>query len=215
MVIVHLNELVEVDAVEVEHQTQMVAPNEVVCEFDDALVILRIVLLEQKQKLRFDRRLIVVLLLILDDLDCDLLFRLVVQAANHITEGTLAYYLFNFVAVADLITALKSVVALIIVKTVVYESFQLCRLVLFILGRQEPNLLIFLDFCTLKCRQQLICSELLGLDAAHWVSEFRSFRLLFLLPIAAFIILTTAALRLSRRALLRKLLLALICRGFH
>jgi len=113
----------------------MVAPNEVVCEFDDALVILRIVLLEQKQKFRFDRRLIVVLLLVFDDLDCDLLLRLVVQAANHITESTLAYYLFNFVAVADLITALKSVVALIIVETVVYKSFQLCRLVLFLLGR--------------------------------------------------------------------------------
>jgi hypothetical protein len=135
LVVVHLDELVEVDAVQVEHQTQMVAPNEVVCELDDALVILRIVLLEQKQKFRFDRRLIVVLLLVLDDLDCDLLLRLVVQTANHITEGTLAYYLFNFVAVADLITALKSVVALIIVKTVVYESFQLCRLVLFFLGR--------------------------------------------------------------------------------
>ena len=135
MVVVHLNELVEVDAVQVEHQTQMVAPNKVVCELDDALVILRIVLLEQKQKFRFDRRLIVVLLLVLNDLDCDLLLRLVVQAADNITEGTLAYYLFNFVAVADLITALKSVVALIIVKTVVYESFQLCRLVLFFLGR--------------------------------------------------------------------------------
>jgi hypothetical protein len=135
LVVVHLDELVEVDAVQVEHQTQMVAPNEVVCELDDALVILRIVLLEQKQKFRFDRRLIVVLLLILNDLYCDLLLRLVVQTANHITESTLAYYLFNFVAVADLITALKSVVALIIVKTVVYESFQLCRLVLFFLGR--------------------------------------------------------------------------------
>jgi len=135
LVVVHLNELVEVDAVQVEHQTQMVAPNEVVCEFDDALVILRIVLLEQKQKFRFDRRLIVVLLLVLDDFDCDLLLRLVVQAANHITESTLAYYLFNFVAVADLVPALKSVVALIIVKTVVYESFQLCRLVLFFFGR--------------------------------------------------------------------------------
>lgn len=135
MVVVHLDELVEVDAVQVEHQTQMVAPDEVVCELDNALVILRIVLLEQKQKFRFDRRLIVVLLLILDDLYCDLLLRLVVQTANHITESTLANYLFNFVAVADLITALKSVVALIIVKTVVYESFQLCRLVLFFLGR--------------------------------------------------------------------------------
>ena len=135
MVVVHLDELVEVDAVQVEHQTQMVAPNEVVCELDDALVILRIVLLEQKQKFRFDRRLIVVLFLVLDDLDCDLLLRLVVQTANHITESTLAYYLFNFVAVADLIPALKSVVALIIVETVVYESFQLCRLVLFLLGR--------------------------------------------------------------------------------
>lgn len=135
MVVVHLNELVEVDAVQVEHQTQMVAPDEVVCELDNALVILRVVLLEQKQKFRFDRRLIVVFLLILNDLDCDLLLRLVVQAANHITEGTLADYLFNFIAVADLITALKSVVALIIVEAVVDESFQLCRLVLFLLGR--------------------------------------------------------------------------------
>lgn len=135
MVVVHLNELVEVDAVQVEHQTQMVAPDEVVCELDNALVILRVVLLEQKQKFRFDRRLIVVFLLILNDLDCDLLLRLVVQAANHITEGTLADYLFNLIAVADLITALKSVVALIIVEAVVDESFQLCRLVLFLLGR--------------------------------------------------------------------------------
>ena len=88
LVVIHLDEFVEVDGVQVEHNAEMVAPDEVILKFDDALYLVRIVLLKKKEQLGLDRCLIVVLLLILHHLDGDHLFRFVILALENLTERT-------------------------------------------------------------------------------------------------------------------------------
>lgn len=82
LVVVHFDKLVEIDRVEVEHEAEMVAPHEVVNQFDDALHIIRVVFFQQQQQFSLDSRLVVVLLLVLNNLDGDRLATLVVNALN-------------------------------------------------------------------------------------------------------------------------------------
>jgi len=43
-----------------------------------------------------------------------------VNATNHITESTLSNYFLNLVPVCDLVTLRESVVALVVIKTIIY-----------------------------------------------------------------------------------------------
>ena len=81
----------------------MVAPDEVVLKFDDALHLVRIVLLKKKEQLGLDSRLIVVLLLILHHLDGDHLLSLMILALENLAEGTLTNQLDQFEAITDLV----------------------------------------------------------------------------------------------------------------
>jgi hypothetical protein len=46
----------------------------------------------------------------------------VVNTLNHIAESTLAYHLLHLVSETYLVALLKSVVALIVIETIIYES---------------------------------------------------------------------------------------------
>jgi len=67
LVIVHFDELVQVDAVQVENAAKMVSENKVVTELDYSFNIVRITLLQKKEQLGLNCSLVVVFLLILDE----------------------------------------------------------------------------------------------------------------------------------------------------
>ena len=48
LVIVHLDEFVKINAVEVKHKAKMVSPNEVIRQFNHTLQIVRVVLFQQQ-----------------------------------------------------------------------------------------------------------------------------------------------------------------------
>jgi hypothetical protein len=73
--------------------------------------------------------LVVVLFLVLYNFDGDLFLRLVVNALNYISESAFADDFLDFVAVANLVALFESVVPLIVVKTIVHQTFQLRWLV--------------------------------------------------------------------------------------
>ena len=49
LVVVHLDKLVQINSVQVKHETQVVAPHKVVSQFDHTFYFIWIVLLQQKQ----------------------------------------------------------------------------------------------------------------------------------------------------------------------
>jgi hypothetical protein len=71
LIVIHLDEFIQVDAVEVEDDAEMVAPDEVVLQFDHPFDGIRVILLQEQKQLGFHGRLIVVLLLVFDHLDGD------------------------------------------------------------------------------------------------------------------------------------------------
>ena len=71
LIVVHFDELVQVDGVEVEHNAQMVPPHEVVLKLDDALYLVWVVFLEKEEELGLDSRLVVIFLLVFDHFDGD------------------------------------------------------------------------------------------------------------------------------------------------
>lgn len=90
MVVVHLDKFVQINCIEVKHNAQMVAPHEVVLEFDDAFNLIWVVFLEEEEQLGFNGCLIVVLFLVLDHLDGDHSFGLVVLALQDLAKSALA-----------------------------------------------------------------------------------------------------------------------------
>ena len=88
-----------------------------------------------------------------------------VHTFDHIAECTLAYHLLHLVSETYLVALLESVVALIIIKTIIHESFQLRWLVLISFRCHKPNLVVLFDLCALKSRQVLVTGLLTSLLA--------------------------------------------------
>ena len=97
----------------------MVPPHEVVLEFDYALDLVGIVLFQEKEELCLDSGLIVVLLLVLNHLNCYHLSSFVILAFEYLAKCALADKLNEFESVTDLVSGNYSIVALIVVKAVI------------------------------------------------------------------------------------------------
>lgn len=169
MIVVHLNELVKVDGVEVKDATQMVSENEVVTELHHPLDVVGIMLLEQEEQLGLDSGLIIVFLLVLDELDGYKLLVLVIQALDDLTEGALTDDLDQLEPVGDMVPFLNSVVPLFVVKAIIYKSFQLCRLDLGRVVCEVVEVLILIHLSPLKVCEVLACDLLrLGSLGVDW-----------------------------------------------
>ena len=157
----------------------MVPPNEVILEFHYSFGAIRVVLFQKKEQFGLNCRLIVVLLLILDHLDCNIFAFLVVSALDDLAEGAFADHLTHFKSVANLVSIDDPVVALSIVKAVVDQSLLLGGLVLLIWLCDIPDFFIFLNLTLLVTVQEVFSRALLkqGL-ARHWEFERRLGRLL-------------------------------------
>ena len=84
--VVHLDEVVEVDAEELERDDEMLAERERVEALDDVLLVFWIVLVQCFDQPRFNETLFVQALLILEDFQGDKLFLFVVENAENDTE---------------------------------------------------------------------------------------------------------------------------------
>lgn len=94
----------------------MLPKDHIVLHVDDVHRVIGIVLLQELQDLELHARLVVVLLLVLNDLKRDELLALVVKALDCNAEGAFAKELMDLVAVANVIFHVDSVVALVVVE---------------------------------------------------------------------------------------------------
>ena len=156
MVVVHLDELVEIDAVEIEDAAEVVSEDEVVAQLDHSLDVVRITLLQQEQQLRLDGCLIVILLLVLDQFDRYELLVLVVEAFDDLAEGTLSNDLDELEPERNVVALLDPVVAFLVVEAVVDESLHVARLDLEFVFTEVVDLVILLDFLFLEGGQVLV-----------------------------------------------------------
>ena len=110
----------------------MVPPHEVVLEFDYALDLVGIVLLQKEKELCLNSGLIVVLLLVLYHLNCDHLSRFMILTLEDLAKRALANKFDEFETVTYLVAGNYSIVALIVVEAVIDKTFELCRCILLI-----------------------------------------------------------------------------------
>ena len=100
----------------------MIAPNKVICEFNNSLQVIRIVLFQEEQKFRFNGGLVIIFFLVFDNFNCDGFASLVVLTFNDISKGTFTNYFVILISITDLITLGKPVIPFIIVKAIVNKS---------------------------------------------------------------------------------------------
>jgi hypothetical protein len=98
----------------------MVPPHEVVVEFNHALHIIWIVFLQKEEKLSFNCCLVVVLLLVFHDFNSNRVASFVVDTTDHTAKSTFADYFLHLVAISNLVTFIESVIALVIIETVIH-----------------------------------------------------------------------------------------------
>ena len=71
-------------------------------------------------------------------------------------KGSFANLFNDFKSIADLIASFESIVAFLVVKSVIHKSFKLGRLIFLILSGQVPNFVKFFDFSPLEGRQHFV-----------------------------------------------------------
>ena len=167
LIIVHFDELIQVDRIEVKHKTQVVAPDEVIVQLDHSLHVVWVLFPQAQKKLGLYGGLIVVFLLVFDYFDGDLLRTFVVHTSDHIAESAFANYVLNLVPIANVVALNVPVVALLVVKSIVHESFQLRWLVLLAGVRDEPNVVKVFDLCPFEIGQVLVRQHLASHVTLH------------------------------------------------
>ena len=80
-----------------------------------------------------------------------------VFALQHLAKGTLADELLELEAVADLVTRDDTVVALVVIETVVDKTFELCGLVLLVGLGKVVNMIVLAYLGLLVNGQILLC----------------------------------------------------------
>jgi len=156
LVIVHFDELVQVDAVQVENAAKMVSENKVVTELDYSFNIVRITLLQKKEQLGLNCSLVVVFLLILDEFNSHQLFILVVKTFNNLSKSSFSYNFNELESESNMVSLLNTIVAFFVIESVVDQSFHItCFYFVFILTK-IVQLIIFVNFCLFEISQVLV-----------------------------------------------------------
>ena len=133
-IVVHLYEFIEIQAEQVECHAQMVPEDKVVLDLDHALLILGVVLLREEEEFRLNGRLVVVLLLILNEFHSHNLLRLVVETFEDLAESALANLLDNLEPEANLVILRDPVVAVSVIVAVVDDPLGLGGVDLVLVG---------------------------------------------------------------------------------
>jgi len=81
---------------------------------------------------------------------------LMIKALDNLSKGSFANNFNQLIPVSYMVSFLYSVVALLIVEAVVYESFQLRGLDLFFVGAQIIKLFVLIDLCLLESSQEVV-----------------------------------------------------------
>ena len=178
LVVVHLDELVQIDAVQIKDAAEMVSEYKVVSQLNHSFDVVRIAFLEKEEELCFDCCLVVVLLLVLYKLDGNQLLMLVVHALDDLSESSLSNHLNELVSVSNMVLLLYPVVPFVIVITIINQPLQLGRLYLHLVLAEVKQLLILVNLCFLEVSQVLLSDVLLlssvGLhgELQHAMSSF-------------------------------------------
>lgn len=144
-VVVHLDELIEIEAVQVEGHAQVVPEHKVILNLYHALLVLWVVLLYQQQQFSLNCRLVVVLLLILNEFHSDHLLCLVVETLEDLSESALPDLFYDLEPEANLIILRYPVVAISIIISVINDSLSLSRVYL-VLIRGKIEYLLELEY---------------------------------------------------------------------
>ena len=110
-------------------------------------------------------------LLVANDLDCDDLMQLVVEAFERLTEAARAKLVHNFKAIGQMVLHDDLVVASLVIKAEIVPEQRRC-LYLFGLEAQKVDLLVVLNLNLLVIGHALVLEELQGLAARHRESYF-------------------------------------------
>ena len=97
----------------------MLAEDHIILHVNDVHSVVWVVVSQILKDLQFDPCLIVVLFLVLDDLECDHLLPLVIEAPDGLAEWALAKELLYLVPVANVVANSHPVVALVVIIAVV------------------------------------------------------------------------------------------------
>lgn len=156
LVIVHLYELVQVDAVQVEDAAEVVSEDEVVPELDHSLNVVGVALLEEEKKFGLDGGLIIIFFLVFNELDGDQLFVLVVQALDDLSKGTLADDLNQLEPEGYVVSFLYTIIAFLVVEAIVDKPLHIARLNLELVLAKVVELVVLIDLCGLELGEVLL-----------------------------------------------------------
>ena len=156
MVIVHFDELVQVDAVQVENAAKMVSENKVVTELDYSFNIVRITLLQKKEQLGLNCSLVVVFLLILDEFNSHQLFILVVKTFNNLSKSSFSYNFNELESESNMVSLLNTIVAFFVIESVVDQSLHITCFYFVLILAKIVQLIIFVNFCLFEISQVLV-----------------------------------------------------------
>jgi len=113
------NEVVEVDAHDLEAEYEVFAEDEAAGDSDDVLLVIGVVLFEHLEQLLLYEALLIEAFLALEDLTGDDLFVLVVEALVDLSEGALADPAEYFEAIVEVVVFVADVLMLVVVEAVV------------------------------------------------------------------------------------------------
>jgi len=128
----------------------MISKDEIVTEFDDPFNVVGVAFLEKQQQLSFYSCLIVILLLILDQLDCHELIVLVIQTLDDLAKRSFTDNFYQLEPIRDVVAFLNSVIAFLVIKAIVDEPLQLGGFDFVFVFTHIIDLIEFIDFCFLE-----------------------------------------------------------------
>jgi len=117
--IIHLDEVVEIDAEKFESDAQMLSEYELIIPPDNILLVFRILFIERFDKFGFNQTLFVQPLLVLKNLQSHVFLQFVVEDSQHDSERAFSKLLDNFKAIPNMLIVTHYVFLLVVVKSVI------------------------------------------------------------------------------------------------
>jgi len=125
LVIVHLNKLIQIDAVKIKDATKMVSENKVISQFNNSLDVVWIVLFKQQEQLGLNCSLVIIFFLVLHQLYGNQLFMFMIQAFDDLPKCSFTDDLYELESIGNVISLLYAVISLFVVEAVVDKPFEL------------------------------------------------------------------------------------------
>ena len=94
-----------------------------------------------------------------------------IVALNDISKSTFADNLLDFVTIPNLVALLESVIAFLVIKSGVYEPFQLSGQIFDASRCNKPNFFEFFNLRFFKLGQAIVRNQFLSVFSFNWVSN--------------------------------------------